>query len=83
MSTVRDDLGAIRDRLTTTLHEIEQRLSAPAAMARTVGTVDPRQVSDAAMAADRLRFIAHFQGRTPSGAPNAARSRRSPLSSNP
>ena len=67
MSFVRDDLNAICARLTATLREIEERIS--------TGVSDPSthdhdlaELSSATLAADKLRYAAHFQSQKTPGA---------------
>lgn len=69
MSFVRDDLDAICHRLTSTLREIEEQMSsfspsstAPAGVSEIIG------LSAATMAADKMRYAAHFGGQS-SGTP--------------
>ena len=69
MSFVRDDLNAICNRLTATLREIEDRIAAaPPSIALPGRGHDVVELSEATMAADKMRYAAHFLGQKQPGA---------------
>jgi hypothetical protein len=73
MSFARDDLNVICHRLTSTLREIEDRMSSSTQSSVALpGVSDIVELSAATMAADKMRYAAHFGGQTLAGAASAA-----------